>query len=151
MTIRVERTTPSGLKIDDKLCHQGLGFDKMFDCFLYNGLSINETRDKVFIKPKKVFSSSCVEDTYLITYSDTSQFAMRQIKLCQNCSYTFDNQDRFAGMYVVTGEGVIQSQNLGETFSKGSQFFLSATQDSISLINKGNKKIKVLFFYGPSC
>lgn len=38
-TIRVERTTPAGLEVCDEQCHQGLGFDAMFDCFHYEGLS----------------------------------------------------------------------------------------------------------------
>ena len=37
-TVRTERITPSGLKVADTMCHQGLGFQKMFDCFHYEGV-----------------------------------------------------------------------------------------------------------------
>lgn len=35
-TIRVERMTPSGREIAEFMCHQGIGFDRMFDCFHYD-------------------------------------------------------------------------------------------------------------------
>ena len=38
-TIRTERSTPSGFQIADSMCHQGIDFDNMFECFLYDGRS----------------------------------------------------------------------------------------------------------------
>ena len=45
-TIRTERVTPSGLPVADAMCHQGLGFEKMFDCFDYQGYSLAELQKK---------------------------------------------------------------------------------------------------------
>lgn len=42
-TIRVERTTPSGFAVADSMCHQGLGFEKMFECFHYEPHSRGES------------------------------------------------------------------------------------------------------------
>lgn len=50
-TIRVERTTPKGLVIDDRLCHQGIGFEKMFDCFSYEGVTRKEALERWFVRP----------------------------------------------------------------------------------------------------
>ena len=45
-TIRVERTTPSGFAVADSMCHQGLGFEKMFECFHYEPHSREEIHDR---------------------------------------------------------------------------------------------------------
>ena len=49
-TVRNERVTPAGLQISDFMCHQGLGFDKMFDCCEYEGYTIDQIQDRWNIK-----------------------------------------------------------------------------------------------------
>ena len=44
-----ERTSKSGVTLTDAKMHGGLGFDKMFDCFVYNGYTEQELESK-FIK-----------------------------------------------------------------------------------------------------
>ncbi len=57
-TIRVERTTPSGFAVADSMCHQGLGFEKMFECFHYEPHSREEIHDRWFIKPETVLKTA---------------------------------------------------------------------------------------------
>ncbi|MBQ3424972.1 MAG: hypothetical protein IJH38_07235, partial [Clostridia bacterium] len=51
-TIRIERVTPKGLRINDLQCHQGLGFERMFDCFDYTGHTQAEAFRAWKIPPK---------------------------------------------------------------------------------------------------
>lgn len=53
LTIRTERFSASGEPIADMMCHQGIGFDKMFACFSYEGLSREETKRRWCIQPKE--------------------------------------------------------------------------------------------------
>ena len=42
-TMRVELVTPGGLHIDERQCHQGVGYERMLDCFHYEGHTLEET------------------------------------------------------------------------------------------------------------
>ena len=42
-TMRTELVTPAGLRIHENQCHQGVGYEKMLDCFHYDGASLEET------------------------------------------------------------------------------------------------------------
>lgn len=46
-----ERVTPSGVELADVKLHGGLGFEKMFDCFSYEGFDRETTYKKYFISP----------------------------------------------------------------------------------------------------
>lgn len=56
-TMRVERKTFDGGTLPDMLCHQGVGFDAMLDCFTYEGLSKDDTYKK-YGKPPPANCSS---------------------------------------------------------------------------------------------
>lgn len=46
-----ERITPSGIELSDVKLHGGLGFEKMFDCFSYEGADRETTYNKYFVSP----------------------------------------------------------------------------------------------------
>ena len=43
-----ERVTPSGRPLSEQKLHCGLGFEKMFDCFDYQGFSMEQLRQKYY-------------------------------------------------------------------------------------------------------
>lgn len=43
-----ERKTPSGVELADIKLHGGIGFDKMWDCFHYDGMSEKEIKEKFY-------------------------------------------------------------------------------------------------------
>ncbi|MCQ6274975.1 hypothetical protein JMM81_08375 [Bacillus sp. V3B] len=67
-TIRIERISPSGLEIDDFMCHQGLVFEKMFDCFNYEGFTKEETAHKWHVSPSLLNESKESREVELIGY-----------------------------------------------------------------------------------
>lgn len=133
-TIRVEKKTPSGFKVDDFLCHQGLGFDKMFDCFDFKGVSKKEAKERWYIKPKVLDKQSSGITTALITYEDTDLFRMNEIKVTQE--YNISIPATFSALYVLEGTGYIQKENHREEINPGNQFFVPAGTKKLNIVAK---------------
>ncbi len=133
-TIRTERTTPSGLAVSDFMCHQGLGFEKMFDCFDYTGMTLEEVLQKYKLSPKKEGMK-----TTLVDYTDTEMFKMECMDVEDKAVIGYS--EVFSGIYVLEGEGYVD----GIPVKKGAQFFLKQGCREFEL--KG--KMKVLRYYGP--
>lgn len=78
-----ERITPAGVVLNEQKLHCGLGFDKMFECFEYNGRSRKETSKKYFLKTQKI-------DNYLSSLVDKSiTDKFRLLKLEISREYVF--------------------------------------------------------------
>ena len=129
-TIRTERVTPKGLQVTDFMCHQGLGFDKMFDCFTYDGFSKSEVRERWGIKRK---------GKSVISYDNTPMFQLDIIDI--DGAETLKSNEVFSGIYVLEGEGELN----GERIKPGSQYFIPAACEKFDV--KGN--LKLIRFYGP--
>ena len=129
-TIRTERKTPSGLAVSDFMCHQGLGFDKMFDCFDYYGYTEDEVLANFYIEAK---------NDAIVSYDDTEMFRLDEILV--DGDVTLSSNDVFSGIYVLEGEGTVN----GTAVKKGAQFFIPACCKPFSV----QGKMKIIRFYGP--
>ena len=135
-TIRTERSTPSGLRIADSMCHQGIGFENMFECFSYDGMTEEEIR-KEFCIPK--------QGNVLVGYNDTQCFQLEELNVC-DC-VTVEPEAVFSGIYVLEGKGILESNGKIQSIKKGDQFFLPA---KTGYTLKSDEKIRVARFFGPS-
>ena len=138
-TIRTERITPSGFKIADFMCHQGIGFDNMMNCFDYTGMSLEDTIGKYKLKSRE--NGKYKE---LITYEDTKCFALSILET--ESEYTLPPEDSFYGMYVLDGKGMIETDGKAQKTEKGNQFFVGADTE-LRLIPRS--RIKIAKLYGP--
>ena len=129
-TIRTERVTPMGLQVADSMCHQGLGFDRMFDCFTYEGFSKEEVKERWCIKK---------QGKNIIGYNNTEMFALEMADI--SGSETFCSNEVFSGVYVLEGRGTLN----GETLKPGSQYFISASREPFEI----SGDLKFIRFYGP--
>ena len=129
-TVRTEKVTPSGREVADFMCHQGLGFDKMFDCFDYTGYTMEETAKRWKIQ-------RC-GDT-LIDSRSTEMFSLYEINIDGEREFSPDGV--FGGIYVLDGEGIID----GIEVKKGCQFFISASCEPFTV--KG--RMKLIKYHGP--
>ncbi len=89
ITLRVERKSPDNREMSDYDLHHGAGFDKMFECFDYDGKSLPATLD-----------------TYLFTSNgnkiiDTPPFSLEDISF--NGSYTI-NPLSYAIVVIIDGD-----------------------------------------------
>ncbi len=141
-TIRVEKKTPSGFHISDMLCHQGIGFDKMFDVFHYDSLSRDEIRKKQFIEPQTI-NIDGGEMIRRIGYDSTPYFALDEI--IAKDELTLAEEKTFSGMLVLDGEGNVG----GVDVDKGDQLFLPADLKEIRIVPRGGDTLRLLRFYGP--
>ena len=129
-TIRTERVTPRGIAVADFMCHQGLGFDRMFDCFDYSGASEEKILEEYHIPPRG-------ED--ILSYSDTEMFALKKIEI--DGETEMESGGTFSGFYVLEGEG-----RLGDdTLAPGSQYFIPAASEPFTICGK----LTLIRFYGP--
>lgn len=122
-----ERNTPSGRQLSDMKLHCGLGFDKMFDCFIYEGFSLEELRDKYY--------RECIfEDNIAVPIVDktlTDKFSMQGLRV--NGGSEIDLGDTYAVCVVTDGKCTLKCGGEEINLKKGDSFFISA--------NCGNLKI----------
>lgn len=106
-TIRVERTTPSGFAVADSMCHQGLGFETMFECFHYEPHSREEIHDRWFIEPETVLKTAGGSITTLVGYRNTPLFRLDEVNVSD--TLTVDCPPRGSGIYVLEGAGTLSA------------------------------------------
>lgn len=137
--------TPSGFKIDDQQCHQGLGFERMFDCFHYESYSEQETKARWFVPAKRL--DNCT--TSLIGYDKTNMFALNSVSIPKGYNYKLQFPNYFSGLYVLEGEGEMICNGFSQNLSPSNEFFVPACCPSVQLYAR--KKLKLLHFFGPNC
>lgn len=125
-----ERVTPSGVMLAEAKLHCGLGFEKMFDCFVYEGRSEEETKKLYYRKAQSVLN-----DFSEIVGSDlTEKFSMKGLRV--NESFDADFGDGYAVCIVTDGEGTVACENEILSLNKGSSFFIGANSGKLEL--RGN-------------
>ncbi len=150
-TIRVEKVTPSGFQIDDRMCHQGLGFKRMFECFTFEGESQERTKEKFCIRPQRLSQDS--GDRYeLAGYGDTPCFRME--KLILEGDIGLKGEGGFSCLYVVSGKGILKTESRQYPLEKHGQFFIPAeageyTVSANEASASGGEPLILLRLYGP--
>lgn len=139
-TIRIEQITPSGQKIADSQCHQGLGFDRMFDCFDFTGYSFEETKAKWCLS-----SNPNREKGDLINYDDTTCFGMKEIEFTGEQSFSAGQS--YYCLYVLSGEGSIETDEGTIELSENKQILIPNACNDFKVESKTG--IKLLKMYGP--
>ncbi|MDU4962570.1 MAG: class I mannose-6-phosphate isomerase [Sporomusaceae bacterium] len=146
-TIRVERTTPSGFPVADAMCHQGLGFEQMFDCFQYGGFSREETERRWRIPPQTLRQEAAGRECELIGSRHTRFFRLTQWEI--DSAVSIDSGTVFSGLYVLSGRGTLNSGGELLPFQPGDQFFLPASAGRVTLERHGEENCRVLRCFGP--
>ena len=134
-TIRMEKTSPSGFAVSDEQCHLGIGFDKMFECFNYDGLDFNQTVQKY-----RLLS----DGRSLINKEHTDKFSLS--KLVVEGHQDIDLDGSFKILIVTSGGGELCEQEGTAPLKKGDRFFIPACAEGVGL--RGN--MEVLVCKGPA-
>ncbi|NLV58541.1 MAG: mannose-6-phosphate isomerase [Clostridiales bacterium] len=148
-TIRVERTTPSGFPVADFMCHQGLGFERMFDCFHYEGLSRDQVQQRWFLTPMLKQEQAGGQVHTLVGYEHTPMFAMRSIQVQDALELSCPPQ--FSALYVLSGEGQLVCAGSDQPIRKAEQYFLPAGVKHVHLTAAPGKQMRILQCFGPEC
>jgi mannose-6-phosphate isomerase len=146
-TMRVERETFDGSILPDKLCHQGVGFDAMLDCFTYEGLSKEETFKKYAKQPAPVITGDGTIITPLITDADTACFKMTRFTISE--SYLL-NDNSFKTLIVLQGAGMLLQGDESISIKQGETYFFPAALGAVNIKNSGNDTLEVIACYPPA-
>lgn len=145
-TIRIERVTPKGLQVADSLCHQGLGFERMFDCFHYDGITREEAINRYFIPPTILEENSNGRRNLLIGGEHTNLFQLEEILV--EDTFTIKDSAVFCGLYILEGSGELTTSGHSRPISKAQQYFLPAGVGDFTL-KKTGEILRVFRFFGP--
>ncbi len=131
-TIRTERITPSGFQIADSMCHQGIGFEKMFDCFCYSGMNGEDNLNAYRMRPKRDGAGQI-----LVGYHRTPCFQLTKYEVTSSVRLAGDPV--FKGLYVLSGEGeFLCADGSMIKVSKGDQFFVPANTEMTIAVSSGS-------------
>ena len=145
-TIRTERLTPSGFPVADTMCHQGLGFERMFDCFDYVGLSAQEAQARWFLAPQTRRCEGGVITT-LVGAPATQLFSMELVTV-ETC-LKLDAAETFYGLYVLEGAGCFTAGSKKISFASAQQFFVPQAAGALTIENTQHAPIRMLRCFGP--
>ena len=78
-TMRTELVTPAGLRIHENQCHQGVGYEKMLDCFHYDGEPLDKTLERWRSESVCLRREEGGHVDSLIDTRQTALFSMRRV------------------------------------------------------------------------
>lgn len=130
-----ERTSKSGITLADAKMHGGLGWEKMFDCFCYDGVTEEELRNK-FVSHKELIEN---EPVHIVDNSLTDKFKMDCLKL--NGKFTLKSNPSYMAAVVTRGELTMNCESKETEFHQGEQCFISA--DSGDIVMSGNADLMI--------
>lgn len=102
-TMRTELVTPGGLKINENECHLGVGFEKMLDCFHYEGVTLEEALRRWCSEPARSLETAGGAIDSLIDERKTRLFSMRRVTVSR--SLPLEQPGRMSILIVLEGRG----------------------------------------------
>lgn len=127
-TISLEKCNTLGEKLPDFLCHQGVGFEKMFDCFHYENRSLESILSEFKLEPELREQTDSYTVTSLISYDATLCFSLNRYDIRKNCELS--ESDRARAFVVIDGDGSVD----GTDVRRGESMFAPALGGAISIV-----------------
>ena len=146
-TISVERKTPQGEVLDEFMLHQGIGFEKMMQCFHYDGLTESEMLARFRCEPRCLYRDEDVQIDSLIDYSITKAFAMERI--CVKGRYLCPMRACPSLLVVTAGEAIWScGAHMGKV-SRGEVLFMPAGLDEVTIVTANGACLEMLACLPP--
>ena len=145
-TMRVEKTTPNGLKMGPALIHQGVGEEKMLECFHYDTYTLDEALGKWKITPEVIDGSSEFTLKTLFNEKHTNCFGLNELLL--NGNYVFKGNTTCFVAVIYSGSGTMTCNGTTYDFTQGDEIFISAAISKITFTS--NEVSKILLCYPPT-
>ena len=145
-TMRVEKTTPAGLKIGPELIHQGVGEEKMLECFHYDTYTIDEALKAWKITPEVIDNSNDFTLKTLFNKKHTNCFGLNELEL--DGAYEIKGNGGLYVAVIYSGAGIISCNGETYEYTQGDEIFLSAAIDKVAF--KSNVASKILLCYPPN-
>ena len=148
LTIRTERKSPSGLPITDFQCHQGAGFDRMFDCFEYQGYTKEEIRGRWHLEPKLLAKTQDFEASRLIGVEDTRYFGLERLLVRGKAS--IPSRPAFHALVVLKGKGSLAWASGSLQVRQGDQLFVPADSGDLRVEAEAGSEVEIVKCLPPS-
>ncbi len=146
-TIRVERMTPTHREVPDMLIHQGLGFDRMFDCFHYDAYDLETTLDKWKIEHRLAHSEEGYKEYAIIDDSVTKLFEMNRVII--DGQYIRTAGDMFSTYIILKGEGVLDDGVEKHQVEQGDMLFCPAGVEQVCFEKTGEVSLEIMVCNPP--
>lgn len=141
-TISVEKCDMRGTLMPDHLCHMGLGFEKMFECFTYEALSIDELMSRYYLKANMLEESGKAKKESLITYDDTACFALNRMTV--EAEYERKTNGRACCLAVARGSGKLVCGEKEIEIKAGDCLFEPAKVDAYTVKANDGDTLEIL-------
>ncbi len=145
-TMRVEKTTPRGAKLSSMLVHQGVGEEKMLDCFHYDSYSLEETMSKWKIKPEIVTDDKNSTLRRLIGPRHTDCFSLSELTV-RTTATTAPTGD-FMVAIIYSGTGTLSTATGDMKVNAGDEIFIPASTGTLEWI--AEEEMSILLCYPPA-
>jgi len=122
-TISLETHDTAGNQVPEQLVHQGLGFEKMFECFHYTAQNPEDLLCSVRMEPWELAPG--YEE--LISYNDTPCFCLRRMRIMETRAQ--ESGELPYTLAVTKGEGTVG----GIPVRQGDCLFVSAGQEAYEI------------------
>lgn len=130
-----ERKTPSGVELADVKLHGGIGFEKMWDCYHYDGMSEKEIKEKYYRHTNETATGLIP----VVDSSLTDRFSLSVLRI--DGEYTTDLKGKYAACVVTDGSFTVNDGEKEYTFEKSDKFFVSASSLPLKWNGKGEAVI----------
>jgi mannose-6-phosphate isomerase len=122
-TLRAEMRTPEGKLLSERLIHQGAGFENLYDCFHYDGMSKEEAMRKWKLKAR-ICEEPELQSTSIFSEKFTKTFGMERMVITGD--YWKREHNRFTIAFVLHGTGRVETVSQSEMLSRGDILFIPA-------------------------
>lgn len=144
-TMRTELVTPAGLRIHENQCHQGVGYEKMLDCFHYDGASLEDTLSRWRSEPLCVCEEAGGRIDSLIDERQTNLFSMRRVEV--DAGITLAPQGMMSILMVLSGSGMARTD--GEEMPVCQGDVLVSRADCPPIRIEADEKLTILQSFPP--
>ncbi|MDF2669485.1 MAG: RmlC-like protein [Paenibacillus sp.] len=150
LTLRTERTTPRGVSLKDQACHQGIGFERMLQCFHYEATDLDGALHRSKVQPEIAQVQQGGTLTNLIQAQHTDRFRLSRLNVTGD--YVLEKTDEFAAAIIVSGQGLLEYANQGAlALQQGDTLFLPAGLDLMTWKNTNpSEDLVVVLCFPPS-
>ncbi|WJH32744.1 class I mannose-6-phosphate isomerase [Paenibacillus sp. CC-CFT747] len=151
ITIRTERVTPSGFKLSDSSIHQGIGFERMFECFDYRTYSEEELLRKCRLRDRIAGAGAGWRERKLIGYEDTPYFGLNRLTIEASSNGPFWESDgRFSIVIVLSGQGRVMWAGGELPIEQGDYLFLPAHLGQVQFAGGQDGSLELARCFPPS-
>jgi mannose-6-phosphate isomerase len=141
LTLRVETTDAQGRGIPPMLCHQGIGFEKMLDCFHYDCYTEDELLTKWQIESREIIESSQLKKRILIDKNTTRCFSMELLSINGTAPVIAID---FSVIIVLQGSGNLKWKAGLTEIKRGESFFLLYNGGELLFTSAESKELQIL-------